>query len=103
MSKDIFPIGNVVKVPFSERIKEQYMEYAKYVINDRAIPDIRDVLKPVHRRILFGMNELKLYSSAKYKKSAKTVGIVISNYHAHGLYNINDLLNKKCKPSILKP
>lgn len=92
MSKETFPIGNVIQVPFAERMKQQYMEYAKYVINDRAVPDIRDGLKPVHRRILYGMNELKLSSSGKYKKSAKTVGIVISNFHAHGDASVYDAM-----------
>lgn len=84
MNKETFPIGNVIQIPFAERMKQQYMEYAKYVINDRAVPDIRDGLKPVHRRILYGMNELKLFSSSKYKKSAKTVGYVLGAYHPHG-------------------
>ncbi len=91
MNKETFPIGNVIQVPFAERMKQQYMEYAKYVINDRAVPDIRDGLKPVHRRILYGMNELKLFSSSKYKKSAKTVGYVLGAYHPHGLCNIHVL------------
>ena len=101
MSKETFPIGNVIQVPFAERMKQQYMEYAKYVINDRAVPDIRDGLKPVHRRILYGMNELKLFSSSKYKKSAKTVGYVLGAYHLTGdvvfMFYSKVLTNKKYK------
>ena len=92
MSKETFPIGNVIQMPFAERMKQQYMEYAKYVINDRAVPDIRDGLKPVHRRILYGMYELKLFPSNKYKKSAKTVGYVLGSYHPHGDSSVYDAM-----------
>lgn len=91
MAKEIFPIGNVIQMPFAERMKQQYMEYAKYVINDRAVPDIRDGLKPVHRRILYGMNELKLTPTSKHKKSAKTVGFVLGAYHPHGRCSVHTL------------
>lgn len=92
MAKEVFPIGNVIQVPFAERMKQQYMEYAKYVINDRAVPDIRDGLKPVHRRILYGMNELKLTPTSKHKKSAKTVGFVLGAYHPHSDSSVYDAM-----------
>jgi len=61
-----------------------YLNYAMYVINDRALPFIGDGLKPVQRRIVFAMSELRLNADAKYSKSARTVGDVIGKYHPHG-------------------
>ena len=65
-------------------MKESYIDYAMSVITDRALPDIRDGLKPVHRRILYAMNQNNLTFSAKYRKSAFVVGEVMGNYHPHG-------------------
>jgi DNA gyrase subunit A len=67
-----------------EEMKESYLTYAMSVLVDRALPDIRDGLKPVHRRILFSMRDLNLNPGAKYQKSAKIVGQCIGNYHPHG-------------------
>ncbi len=67
-----------------EIINEGYSKYAKYVIQERALPDIRDGLKPVQRRILFAMNSLKITHDRQYKKSARSVGEVIGKYHPHG-------------------
>ena len=64
--------------------EESYLNYAMYVILDRALPNIGDGLKPVQRRILYAMSELGLNSGAKYKKSARTVGDVIGKFHPHG-------------------
>ena len=66
---------------FSEKA---YFEYAMYVILDRALPHIGDGLKPVQRRIVFAMSELGLKATAKFKKSARTVGDVLGKYHPHG-------------------
>jgi len=68
----------------STEMEESYLNYAMSVIVSRALPDVRDGLKPVHRRILFAMNELGLRSSAKFSKSAKVVGEVLGKYHPHG-------------------
>lgn len=65
-------------------MSESFGKYAKYIIQDRALPDIRDGLKPVQRRILYAMNELKIHYDKPYKKSARTVGEVIGKYHPHG-------------------
>ena len=65
-------------------MSESFGKYAKYIIQDRALPDIRDGLKPVQRRILYAMNELKIHHDKPYKKSARTVGEVIGKYHPHG-------------------
>ncbi|WP_164979351.1 DNA topoisomerase IV subunit A [Malacoplasma penetrans] len=65
-------------------MSESFGKYAKYIIQDRALPDVRDGLKPVQRRILHAMNELKIHHDKPYKKSARTVGEVIGKYHPHG-------------------
>jgi len=65
-------------------VEQSYLNYSMYVINDRALPHIGDGLKPVQRRIVYAMSELGLKSSAKYKKSARTIGDVIGKYHPHG-------------------
>ena len=65
-------------------VEQSYLNYSMYVINDRALPHIGDGLKPVQRRIIYAMSELGLKSSAKYKKSARTIGDVIGKYHPHG-------------------
>ena len=67
-----------------EEMKESYLTYAMSVLVDRALPDIRDGLKPVHRRILYSMRDLSLNPGSKYQKSAKIVGQCIGNYHPHG-------------------
>lgn len=72
---------NILLETYAEK---SYLDYAMYVILDRALPDIRDGLKPVHRRILYAMNQLKLDHTAKFKKSARTVGDVLGKYHPHG-------------------
>lgn len=74
----------VVSRNITSEMKESYIDYAMSVITDRALPDIRDGLKPVHRRILYAMNQNNLTFSAKYRKSAFVVGEVMGNYHPHG-------------------
>jgi DNA gyrase subunit A len=75
---------NLTSVTIEEEMKKSYLEYSMSVIVGRALPDIRDGLKPVHRRILFGMHDLKNYYNRAYKKSARVVGDVIGKYHPHG-------------------
>src|SRR5690349_13075818 len=65
-------------------MEDSYLRYSMSVIVDRALPDVRDGLKPVHRRILYSMNEQGLRSGARHRKSAKVVGEVMGNYHPHG-------------------
>ncbi|RKX66781.1 MAG: hypothetical protein DRP42_02315 [Tenericutes bacterium] len=65
-------------------IADKFGNYSKYIIQERALPDLRDGLKPVQRRILFAMSALKLSSTSAYKKSARVVGDVIGKYHPHG-------------------
>lgn len=75
---------NVVSRGIVQEMRESFIDYAMSVITDRALPNVRDGLKPVHRRILFAMHELGLTSSAKNRKSAAVVGEVLGNYHPHG-------------------
>ena len=74
----------ILPVDVVAEMKESYLAYAMSVITSRALPDVRDGLKPVHRRILFAMNELGLTSSARFRKSAAVVGDVLGKYHPHG-------------------
>ncbi len=74
----------VVKINIEEEMKSAYIDYSMSVIVSRALPDVRDGLKPVHRRVLFGMSELGLLSNRPYKKSARIVGEVLGKYHPHG-------------------
>lgn len=76
--------GDTEKISLTEYTENAYLNYAMYVINDRALPHIGDGLKPVQRRIIHAMNELRLGSDAKYAKSARTIGDVIGKFHPHG-------------------
>ena len=83
-------VGKVIDEPLTEALSRRYMAYALSTITSRALPDVRDGLKPVQRRILFGMRELKLNPDTAYRKCAKLVGEVMGNYHPHGdaaIYN----------------
>ena len=77
-------IGNIHQVDIDEQMRSAYLDYAMSVIVARALPDARDGLKPVHRRILFAMSELGMRSNSAYKKSARIVGEVLGKYHPHG-------------------
>src|SRR3989344_5251804 len=85
-------IGRLEYVDISEEAKKAYLDYAMSVIVARALPDVRDGLKPVHRRILYAMHEMNLAPSAKYAKSAKIVGETMGKYHPHGDMAIYDTL-----------
>ena len=74
----------IIKINIEEQMKTAYIDYSMSVIVSRALPDVRDGLKPVHRRVLFGMNELGILSNRGYKKSARIVGEVLGKYHPHG-------------------
>lgn len=74
----------ILKVSIGEEMKSAYIDYSMSVIVSRALPDVRDGFKPVHRRVLFGMSELGLTSGKSYKKSARIVGEVLGKYHPHG-------------------
>ena len=76
--------GRIVQINIEEEMKSAYIDYSMSVIVSRALPDVRDGLKPVHRRVLFGMSELGLNASKPFKKSARIVGEVLGKYHPHG-------------------
>ena len=78
MAREVLPVN------IEDELKQSYMDYAMSVIVGRALPDVRDGLKPVHRRVLFAMNELNNDWNKAYKKSARVVGDVIGKYHPHG-------------------
>ncbi len=82
----------VMRVPIEEEMKRSYIDYAMSVIVGRALPDVRDGLKPVHRRILYAMYELNLFHNRPYKKSARIVGEVLGKYHPHGDAAVYDAL-----------
>ena len=84
--------GPIENVKLKDALEERYLAYALSTIMGRALPDVRDGLKPVHRRILFAMRELKLNPDAGFKKCAKIVGEVMGNYHPHGDQAIYDAL-----------
>lgn len=85
-------IGKLQQANITEEMKKAYLNYAMSVIVSRALPDVRDGLKPVHRRILFGMHEMGLGHTSKFTKSAKIVGEVMGKYHPHGDAPIYDSL-----------
>jgi DNA gyrase subunit A len=89
---DLFESNLVEDINIEDSIKGSYLDYSMSVIVGRALPDARDGLKPVHRRILFAMNELNLSHRAAYKKSARIVGDVIGKYHPHGDNSVYDAL-----------
>ncbi len=89
-------------VTIEEEMKRSYLEYAMSVIVGRALPDIRDGLKPVHRRVLFAMEQLKNYHGRPYKKSARVVGDVIGKYHPHGDAAVYDTIVRMAQPFSLR-
>ena len=94
MNKKVIPPepGDIQQVPLREALEERYLAYALSTIMHRALPDARDGLKPVHRRILYGMRLLRLDPGSAFKKSAKIVGDVMGNFHPHGDQAIYDAL-----------
>ncbi|MET0395110.1 MAG: DNA gyrase subunit A [Chitinophagaceae bacterium] len=85
-------INRIIPVNIEEQMKTAYIDYSMSVIVGRALPDVRDGLKPVHRRILFAMNELGLHYNKAYKKSARVVGEVLGKYHPHGDMSVYDAM-----------
>ncbi len=84
--------GRILPVNIEEEMKSAYIDYSMSVIVSRALPDVRDGLKPVHRRVLFGMSELGMTSTKPYKKSARIVGEVLGKYHPHGDKSVYDTM-----------
>lgn len=90
--KNLFEDGKIVPINIRDEMKRSYIDYAMSVIVGRALPDVRDGLKPVHRRILFAMNELGMTPDKPYKKCARIVGEVLGKYHPHGDTAVYDSL-----------
>ncbi|HOW55087.1 MAG TPA: DNA gyrase subunit A, partial [Syntrophorhabdaceae bacterium] len=86
--------SSVITVPIEEEMKRSYLDYAMSTIIGRALPDIRDGLKPVHRRILYAMYELNNMHDKPYKKSARVVGDVIGKFHPHGDQAVYDAITR---------
>ncbi len=86
------PTGQVIPIAIEDEVKESYLNYAMSVIVSRALPDVRDGLKPVHRRILYSMSEMGLRHDRPYKKCGRIVGDVLGKYHPHGDQSIYDAL-----------
>ena len=82
----------LIPIKIEDEMKSAYIDYSMSVIVSRALPDVRDGLKPVHRRVLFGMNEMGVRSSSSYKKSARIVGDVMGKYHPHGDSSVYDTM-----------
>lgn len=83
---------SIIKMPLEDIVGERFGRYSKYIIQERALPDVRDGLKPVQRRILYAMHHDKNFFDKPYRKSAKTVGLVIGNYHPHGDSSVYDAM-----------
>ncbi len=92
----------IVPVNIEDEMKKSYLDYAMSVIVGRALPDVRDGLKPVHRRVLFAMNELNNDWNKSYKKSARVVGDVIGKYHPHGDSAVYDTIVRMAQPFSLR-
>ena len=92
----------IVPVNIEDEMKKSYLDYAMSVIVGRALPDVRDGLKPVHRRVLFAMNELNNDWNKTYKKSARVVGDVIGKYHPHGDSAVYDTIVRMAQPFSLR-
>src|SRR5215217_3041419 len=91
-STNVVPLAMVKPVQFGDALQERYLSYALSTIMARSLPDVRDGLKPVHRRLLFAMRQLRLDPNSAFKKSARVVGDVIGQYHPHGDQSIYDAL-----------
>ena len=92
----------IIKVNVEDVMQKSYIDYSMSVIVARALPDVRDGLKPVHRRILYGMMELGNTSDKAFKKSARTVGDVLGKYHPHGDTSVYDALVRMARPWIMR-
>ncbi len=86
------PTERIIPINIEEEMKSAYIDYSMSVIVSRALPDVRDGLKPVHRRVLYGMMDLGVYSNRPYKKSARIVGEVLGKYHPHGDSSVYDAM-----------
>ncbi len=94
--------GRIVQINIEEQMKTAYIDYSMSVIVGRALPDVRDGFKPVHRRVLYGMYELGNTHNKPYKKSARVVGDVMGKYHPHGDSSVYDTMVRMAQPWSLR-
>ncbi|PTQ13010.1 DNA topoisomerase IV subunit A [Sphingomonas oleivorans] len=102
MTSSADPLDQIVEAPFDSALSERYLVYALSTITARSLPDVRDGLKPVHRRLLWGMRLLRLDPAAGYKKCARVVGDVMGKYHPHGDASIYDAMVRLAQPFSLR-
>jgi DNA gyrase subunit A len=96
LAKEVTPVN------IEDELRQSYLDYAMSVIVGRALPDVRDGLKPVHRRVLFAMHELNNHWNRPYLKSARVVGDVIGKYHPHGDSAVYDTIVRMAQPFSLR-
>ena len=102
VTTDSDPFDAIVDAPFDAALSERYLVYALSTITARSLPDLRDGLKPVHRRLLWAMRQLKLDPSSAFKKSARVVGDVIGKYHPHGDQSVYDAMVRLAQDFVLR-
>src|SRR5207253_3215834 len=102
LTQDPIGGGRIESRELEQEMRTSFLDYAMSVIVSRALPDVRDGLKPVHRRVLYGMHEAGLQPNRPYKKSATTVGNVMGRYHPHGDQAIYDTLVRMAQPFSLR-
>src|ERR1043165_8476431 len=95
-------MGNIEDRGLEQEMRSSYLDYAMSVIVGRALPDVRDGLKPVHRRVLYGMHEAGMQPNRPYRKCARSVGEVMGSYHPHGDAAIYDTLVRMAQPFSLR-
>src|SRR5579883_2490494 len=91
-------LGNIRQVSIVEQMSTAYLDYSMSVIVSRALPDVRDGLKPVHRRVLYAMDQMGLQSTKSFRKSAGIVGEVLKSFHPHGDAAVYDTLVRMAQP-----
>ena len=92
----------LIPINIVDEMKSSYIDYSMSVIVSRALPDVRDGLKPVHRRVLYGMYDLGVFSNKKHLKSARIVGDVLGKYHPHGDSSVYDAMVRMAQPWSLR-
>ena len=93
----------IINIKIEDEMKSAYIDYSMSVIVARALPDVRDGLKPVHRRVLYGMLDLGVLSNRAYKKSARIVGEVLGKYHPHGDSSVYDTMVRMAQDWSISP
>ena len=100
--RDDLNAGTIVEISIEDEMRASYLDYAMSVIVARALPDARDGMKPVHRRILYAMHDMGLQPNTSYKKSARIVGEVLGKYHPHGDTAVYDAMARMAQPFSLR-